>query len=194
MANFFVSDIHFGHARVLEFDNRPWSNVEEMDKAIIKNWNERVDIFDDVYILGDISWYNVSKTIDILQRLNGYKHLIIGNHDNAFLKTKDFRDCFIEIANYKELDNGTNNKIVLSHYPLVTFNKCYYGWYHLYGHVHNSFEWNMIEHFKDSAEELYPDKPRRMYNVGIMMPYMHYAPQKIEDIVSGYDLWKSENF
>ena len=63
--NFYISDLHFGHKNALSFDNRPFTTIEEHDNLIINNWNEVVNIDDDVYILGDISWYNVSKTIEI---------------------------------------------------------------------------------------------------------------------------------
>ena len=73
--------------------------------------------------------------------------------------------------------------IVLSHYPIPCFNNHYYGWYHLYAHVHNSFEWNMMERVKYEMEALY-DKPCHMYNVGCMMSYMGYRPRTLEEIIS----------
>ena len=72
---------------------------------------------------------------------------------------------------------------MLSHYPIPCFNKHYYGSYHLYGHVHNSFEWNMMERVKYEMTELY-DKPCFMYNVGIMIDYMNYTPRTLDEIIS----------
>ena len=66
MATYFIADLHFGHKNILGFDKRPWINIEDHDVALIKNWNEAVGYEDDVYILGDISWYNATKTIEIL--------------------------------------------------------------------------------------------------------------------------------
>lgn len=56
--NYFISDLHFGHKNILKFDNRPFLNIEQHDKAIIENWNNVVGEDDDVYVLGDISWYD----------------------------------------------------------------------------------------------------------------------------------------
>lgn len=53
--DYFISDLHFGHKNVLAFDNRPFDNIEQHDNALIRNWNNAVNIDDDVYILGDIS-------------------------------------------------------------------------------------------------------------------------------------------
>ena len=180
--NYFISDLHFGHVNCLGFDNRPFKTIDEHDKALIENWNNTVGCDDDVYILGDISWYNATQTIEIFKQLNGNKHWILGNHDGKLLKNRELRDLFVEIRDYKEitLDNGKG--IVLSHYPIVCFKNHFYGWYHLYGHVHISFEENMVQNFKRQMTELY-DKPLNMWNVGCMMPYMNFQPRTLEEII-----------
>lgn len=181
---FFISDLHFSHANCLAFDNRPFKTIEEHDAEIIKRWNDTVDIDDDVYILGDISWANPTKTAELISRLNGNKHLIIGNHDRKLLKSKTVRDLFVEITDYKEIQLQGGKGIILSHYPIPCFNHHYYGWYHLYGHVHISFEWNMMQRVKYEMEALY-DKECNMYNVGCMVSYMNYTPRTLEEIIEG---------
>ncbi len=177
---FFISDLHFGHKNVLGYDNRPWLNIEDHDNALIENWNDQVGYKDEVYILGDVSWHNVTKTIQIMESLNGNKHLIIGNHDSRYVKNPDFRKCFNEVVDYKEL-GSKDDLIVLCHYPITCFKNHYYGAFHLYGHVHNTYEWNMMKYFKKMSEDLY-DKPCNMYNVGVMIPYMDWSPQTLETI------------
>lgn len=181
--NYYISDLHFGHKNSLSFDNRPFTDIEIHDRAIIGNWNDVVSIDDDVYILGDISWHNATKTIEIFKSLNGRKHLIKGNHDSKLLRNRELQSLFVEICDYKEipLDNGRG--IVLCHYPIPCFKNHYYGWIHLYGHVHNSFEYNMMESVKRQMEELY-NIPCLMYNVGTMMPYMDYTPRMLEEIMN----------
>ena len=190
--NYFISDLHFGHKNCLAFDNRPFNNIEEHDEYLIKVWNETVGVDDDVYILGDISWYGSSKTILIFERLNGNKHLIKGNHDAAILKNQELRNLFVEICDYKELYIGKDISIVLCHYPIPCFKNHFYGWYHLYGHVHKSFEWNMMENTKRLMSELY-DKQCRMYNVGAMMSYIGYTPRTLEQIVNGEECVINDN-
>lgn len=186
---FYIADLHFGHQNCLAYDNRPFITTEQNDEILMKLWNEQVSPDDEVYILGDISWHNVSKTIDILNNLQGAKHLIIGNHDQHFLKNKQFRDCFIEIAPYKEINTDDGRGIVLCHYPIPTYNHHYYGWLHFYGHVHNSFEWKMIEHFQREMTDLY-GKKSQMYNVGCMMSWMEWRPQTAIDIEVNYQIEK----
>ena len=184
--NYFISDTHFGHKNCLAFDNRPFNTIEEHDEYLINAWNEVVGIDDDVYILGDISWHNNSRTIEIFKQLNGRKHLIKGNHDGRLLKNATLRSLFVEITDYKELDigDGYGKAVILSHYPIPCFKNHYYGWYHLYGHVHNSFEWHMMENVKRQMTELY-DKQCEMYNVGAMIPYMGYQPKTLKQIIEG---------
>lgn len=188
--NYFISDLHLGHENVLYFDGRPFSNIEDHDNFIISNWNNVVNIDDDVYILGDISFHNSTKTIEIFQRLNGNKHLILGNHDKPFLKNQNLRDLFVEICDYKELYIEPKLSVVLSHYPIPCFKNMYRGWIHLYGHVHCSFEWNMMKHNKMLLKELYSKEQDmnqedvcRMFNVGCMIDYMKYTPQPLEYII-----------
>lgn len=182
MANYFIGDLHFGHKNCLSFDNRPFTDIETHDKTIIENWNNAVGIDDDVYILGDISWYNVTKTIEIFKQLNGKFHLIKGNHDSKLLKSRELRSLFVEICDYKELDIGNGKLLILSHYPIPCFRNHYYGAYHLYAHVHTSFEYNMMLNIKRQMEDLYT-VPCNMYNVGSMLDYINYTPRTLEEII-----------
>ncbi len=121
-------------------------------------------------------------TVELLNKMKGKKHLIIGNHDNSLLKNKAFRDCFVEIRDYKEirLENGAG--IVLSHYPMICFNHHFHNWVHLYGHVHNSFEWEMIKESVERMQTVY-HAPCRMFNVGVMIDYMQYEPKSLDEIL-----------
>ena len=186
MAYFFIADTHFGHENALAFDNRPFRTIEEHDKALIENWNNAVSRNDEVFILGDISWHNATRTNEIVSSLNGVKHLIVGNHDKKLLKNREFQSLFTEITDYKELSLSDKKGIVLSHYPIPCFNHHYYGWYHLYGHVHISFEWNMMERVKYEMETLY-DKPCRMYNCGAMIDYIGYTPRTLGEILASQE-------
>lgn len=166
----------------MAYDNRKFKSIEEHDETLINNWNNVVGMEDDVFLLGDISWYNATKTIEIFNHLNGMIHLIRGNHDTKLLKNRELQSRFIEIVDYKELSLSDGKGVILCHYPIPCFKNHYYGWYHLYGHVHISFEWNMMEQTKYQMTELY-DKPCEMFNVGCMVPYMNYIPRTLEEIV-----------
>lgn len=189
--NYFISDLHFGHVGCIGFDKRPFLNIEENDATIIKNWNSRVTDEDDVYLLGDISAYNATKTVEIFLRLKGRIHLIKGNHDTKLLKNKAMQDCFCEITDYKELYLDGRTGIVLCHYPIPCFKNHFYGWSHLYGHVHAGDEDKYMDEVKKEMVKRL-DTPCNMYNVGCMKPYINYTPRSLDEIVRGYDLMKIE--
>ena len=179
--NFYISDTHFGHANIMHYDNRPFTSVDEMDNKLIENWNKVVGKDDHVYICGDFCWDKEPRWIELLEKLNGQKTLIKGNHDITPQKS---RRLFADVKEYKEIDDN-GRKVVLSHYPIPCFKNHFYGWYHLYGHVHISFEYNMMEHDRYEMETLYT-KPCEMYNVGCMLPYMNYTPRTLDEIIEGY--------
>lgn len=184
---FYIADLHFGHKNILSYDNREFKDINEHDEELIKRWNEAVGIDDEVWILGDVSWYGVTQTVAILKRLNGIKKLCIGNHDKKLLRSAEFRAQFAEITNYKEIQTDDGSGVVLCHYPIPCFNNHFNGWVHLYGHVHNSFEWNMMRELKYQMTDLY-ERPCKMYNVGCMIPKMHFTPRTLEYIIETPDL------
>jgi calcineurin-like phosphoesterase family protein len=78
----FTSDLHFGHQKCIEYCNRPYRSIEEMDEKLIKNWNRVVQSQDTVIVVGDFfMYYKKAKLKEILGRLNGTKVLVSGNHD-----------------------------------------------------------------------------------------------------------------
>ena len=86
---YFTSDLHLGHAEIVGMSKRPFSSVEEMDEALIENWNSRVHKNDDVYILGDLIYKSARPPEEYLSRLRGKKHLIFGNHDLSWKEDVD---------------------------------------------------------------------------------------------------------
>ena len=114
--------------------DRPFDSVEEMDEALIKNINDRIDRLDHFYILGDFARRDPDK---YRQRIKcKYVHLIKGNHDkgqkfSSFQSVKDY-----DFKKF-QLSDGNDQKIALFHYPMVTWDCKHHGSWSLYGHIHN---------------------------------------------------------
>lgn len=131
-ATFLVSDTHFGHAGVCKFLRedgtklRPWDDPNEMDEEMIKRWNETVRPNDKVYHLGDVVINR--KALSILDRLNGDKVLIKGNHD--IFKLEDYTKYFRDIRSYHVV-----NGMILSHIPVHESNLYRFGT-NIHGHLH----------------------------------------------------------
>ena len=143
MRTFFTSDLHFGHSNIIRFCDRPFATADEMDAALIKNWNARVHAHDAVWVIGDVSFHHPQRTFEILNELKGFKKLVLGNHDKSIRKQKHLRDCFNEVVDgFKEIylqdeDVHTPHFAVMCHYPMLSWNKSFYGALHLHGHMHN---------------------------------------------------------
>lgn len=66
---FFTGDTHFGGQRVLRLDRRPFSNMEERDAALIRNWNKTVGSQDEVWHLGDVMAAKAGSCNELLRKL-----------------------------------------------------------------------------------------------------------------------------
>ena len=187
----YISDNHFGHNNVIKFDSRPFVEQEEMDKLMIKLWNENVAPQDNVYILGDMFWYTAKNATKILRQLNGNLHIIKGNHDDWF--NAENKKLVNEIQDYKEVNDG-NYKIILSHYPIV-LNRGHRNsqFVHLFGHVHTTWEELEVARQRKSAMENVLSLGQ-CYNVGAMLPYMQYIPRELSWIMEhGENRWNELN-
>lgn len=134
---YYTADLHMGHANIMRLSNRPFASVEEMNEALVNNWNAVVSENDDVYILGDVMFKMSSRPDNFLHRMKGRKHLIVGNHDRQNLKKEAFTSCFDSINDYLCIEDE-GRKVVLFHYPILEWDGYFRGHYHIYGHIHNS--------------------------------------------------------
>jgi calcineurin-like phosphoesterase family protein len=136
MTVFFTSDTHFRHRNIIKHDGRPYSSADEMNAALIANWNSKVQSNDTVFHLGDVGVGAAKALREILDRLNGRIYLIKGNHDDSATRAV-CRDRFEWIKDYyfATFRNG-EIKIALFHYALRVWDRCHRGSWHLYGHSH----------------------------------------------------------
>jgi calcineurin-like phosphoesterase family protein len=130
MSIFFISDVHFGHNKIIEYCKRPWATVEEMDQALVDNWNAEVKHGDTVYHLGDWAFHNYER----VGQLKGNIISVPGNHDHERMKKllPFLPNGFTDEIHYLKIDNVY--RFVLCHYPLDSWRREYK--FHLHGHMH----------------------------------------------------------
>jgi calcineurin-like phosphoesterase family protein len=116
----FTSDMHFGHANIIEHCKRPFAGIDEMDGRLIENWNACVRRNDTVYHLGDFAWKNAD---GYRARLSGKLVLVRGSHDRGDLP------YIVEVRVEGKL-------LVLCHYAMRVWPRSHYESWHLYGHSH----------------------------------------------------------
>ena len=125
---FLTSDTHWFHENVIQYCNRPWQDIDQMGRGLVKNWNNVVRKKDIVYHLGDVAMGGPKRMDDlnkILNQLNGTIRLIRGNHDTYIMK-EPCVNRFEWVKDYHELKytspNHGKRKFILCHYPLLTWN------------------------------------------------------------------------
>lgn len=134
---FIISDTHFGHKNVIEYCNRPFKTIKDMNDKIIENWNNVVSPNDLVYHLGDFGFGNRTEVNEFRKRLNGDIILIKGNHDRRG------NESFLN-AGFKEVYSGETN-IVYKNIPLWLTHRPHNETtlLNIHGHVHNDINHNI---------------------------------------------------
>lgn len=182
---YYTSDLHLGHKNITKYENRPFKSVEEMDAALIKNWNNTVTKDDDIYVLGDFCFKGATKTIKYLERLHGRIHLLRGNHD-YFMSQQYYKDWLYQMQLALEVKHRTpifhesyykhikdnEHEVILCHYPILHWENMERGSIHLYGHVHT---------YRDCSA-MAPNS----YNVGVDVN--NYKPVTLEQLLNRTNL------
>jgi len=160
-----ASDHHFGHKNIMKYADRQFSSVQEMNQHMIECHN-RVVSSDDVIVLGgDIAFCSTSEANRILAQMNGYKVLIIGNHDWERDKTlKQYDVDEVHMSYYIEKQH-----VLITHVPLhsslmVTDNRLL----NIHGHIHDK----LMKH-------------PRYYNMCV--EHLNYTPQLLTNVVQRYN-------
>lgn len=133
----FTSDTHFGHDNIIRFCDRPFDGVDEMDRALIDNWNSCIGPDDTVFHLGDFCWGGSDAWNSILKQLNGHIHLILGNHDIKNIRQGYMQ--YFESVGFQSQIEVEGQPIYLNHYPFLTYGGVYRKQpvWQLFGHVHS---------------------------------------------------------
>ena len=153
---YFTSDLHFCHDRGFIYEPRGFNNIEEMNNIIIENWNNIVTNKDKIFILGDLMLNDNEKGLKLLNKLNGHKFVILGNHDTP-ARAKLY-DGLTTVLGFADRIDYNGYHFYISHYPTLTSNldgghSLKQRILNLFGHTH-------------SKEKFYQDNPT-MYNVAL---------------------------
>ena len=118
---FFTSDLHLNHTFVA--GTRDFDSSEAHDEALIERFNKIITKRDQLWVLGDVFMGSVTEGLKQVDRLNGIKHLVLGNHDAAHplhkkshTKQRRFLEVF-ESVHVHEQHVIHGQKVLLSHFP-----------------------------------------------------------------------------
>lgn len=173
MTVFYTSDHHFFHRNILEFENRPFESVEEMNQEMIDAWNSVVKDSDYVMHLGDFVFGGYEKWRHILDQLNGKIVLHKGNHDDSkklkkLSKEGHFEEVH-EVGSYRKINK---HQLWLTHYPMEIGLRPRR--WSISGHIHST-----------------PSRMLNQINVGVDSPLLRFAefgtPVPEDDLINYLD-------
>lgn len=151
----FISDLHFKHENILKFSDRDYlgSTIEEHDARLIEMWNTCISKYDTIYILGDLCFGNIDDVKKLLQKLNGDKILVKGNHDKV---SDELRGHYNQMTLIKKMKFKKtvypflveDFEVVMCHYPMVSWESKSRGAVMVHGHCHGRID----QYNKDSKE------------------------------------------
>ncbi len=152
MKKWFISDTHFSHTNIIMYTGRPFETVEEMNRCLIKNWNDCIDAEDQVFFLGDFGLGDVDHLHSICSQLKGHKICIRGNHDrNASHMMRVGFSIVLESA-FLKIGQHT---IELIHIP----SNEKHAHFQLHGHVHEKRPSKIISNQLNLCVEVWDYKP-----------------------------------
>ena len=143
------------HDREFIWGARGYADVNEMNEAQVRKWNEVVTDEDEVWVLGDLMLGDFEQGLSYLKQLKGKIHVCLGNHDTS-KREQAYRDLGWDVQlcarmKYKKIS------FYLSHYPTITHNidekELWQVVVNLYGHTHQT-------------SNFYHDDPW-MYHIGV---------------------------
>ncbi|MCI0556690.1 MAG: metallophosphoesterase family protein [Anaerolineae bacterium] len=178
----FISDTHLNHANILEYCDRPFKTVKQMDEAMIQRWNEKVHPKDLVVHLGDVG-FHYENLFKIIPRLNGYKQLVLGNHDwgPARMEALGF-ECLTLSLNDHAVIKWSGREIILAHrprdIPTWTPNDKRV---RLCGHEHTNAP-QFIRWVRDKNDEARP-----ICALNLCVEHWDYSPVHVDEVLSVYD-------
>jgi calcineurin-like phosphoesterase family protein len=139
MANIYViSDPHFHHRNMAL--RRGFTDEIEMNEHIVSKWNKTVNKKDTVWILGDITMEKAD--YEILNKLNGIKHIVLGNHDRG-QHTKILQQYVNKICGMVDYKN-----VILTHCPIHPSQLEFRYSKNIHGHVHSN---PILDLYEDKA-------------------------------------------
>ena len=168
--------MHFGHANIIRYCNRPFADVTAMNAALVKNWNEVVGPDDEVWVLGDVALGSIHDMLALVRGLAGHKVLVAGNHDRCWAaagpKSVAWESSYRE-AGFAEIHQGVVD-VVFDGAPALACHFPYQGDSHdddrfvplrpvdagmtlLHGHVHE--RWKVSGHQVNVGVDVWDFRP-----------------------------------
>lgn len=126
MSVFFISDIHADDLNC-NIKYRGFESEDAYQAKLFEEWFKVIGPRDKVFVVGDVA--KTLKGLEIYAQLPGYKHLVMGNHDN--LGIHEYTKYFAKVSGFFKYKNCW-----VSHCPVHS--QEIFGRPNIHGHLHFS--------------------------------------------------------
>ena len=178
----FTADLHLGDTNILHDMDRPFASVVEMNRKVIDAINECVAADDRLYILGDFTYrLPMAEAVNLRERIACQNvTLIRGNHDGDW-EDPDAPHIWDDVCDYLEIAPGyaKGHRLVLSHYPMLSWPGKARGAIMLHGHIHSR---------GDRTNTRNRDRERPVYRYDVGLDANGYKPVSRDQILSFFGL------
>jgi calcineurin-like phosphoesterase family protein len=131
--DYVIADTHFDHGNIIEYCDRPFESVEEMNDRLVENWNRVVDPTDEVLFVGDLTIAGTASAfLTWISELNGEIVFVVGDHDTEVLTTLDD----VSVCEYFRTEHDGHDFYAV-HDPAEAPRN--WGQWLLHGHHHNNW-------------------------------------------------------
>lgn len=145
------SDFHFSHGNIIKYcpeSRGHFTNADEMNDTIINNMNSHISTDDTLIIVGDIGFCKPPEICSYLNRINGKKVIVWGNHDSRLRYSEELASVQNVIGTHDYLEfshevNGAKHYICVMHFPMLEWHRKHHGAMHFFGHRHTPYSKNI---------------------------------------------------
>lgn len=177
---FLYSDPHFSHKGVCHFTEadgvtplRPWDTPEEMDDALVKNFNDAVGVNDKCYFLGDVVINR--RGLKVLERLN-CKNLILIKGNHCIFRLEEYTPYFRDIRAYHVLDG-----MLLSHIPVHENQLARFG-VNVHGHLHSNNVMKPVGFNNETGQIIYSDTEIDPRYFSVCVEKIEFTPIELGEV------------
>ena len=133
---FFTADFHLSHKNILKYCNRPFENIEDMNRTILQNLEKSLRPKDTLYFLGDLT-FKEKVAHEFFEKFSDIEveiHFIVGNHDSKGV-IKIAQEYCSSVEHLKNIKIGGRH-ITLCHYGMLVWDKSHFNSWQLFGNSH----------------------------------------------------------
>ena len=134
---FFTADLHLGDKAIARWRGFG-DDVGAHDEAVLAGLVGRLSVDDELWLLGDICKARVEDVQRLREAIPCERvNVVVGNHDSR----SKFVTCggFKKVEYYDQIGRVRTDgyKFVMSHYPMLDWDRAFHGAYMLHGHIHS---------------------------------------------------------